>query len=211
MPLPAADWARGESVATVSEPGRIRREDSIVAVSDEIVALFERGGGGAYYGEPVTVLEHGLQAAHFAMADGAEERLVVAALLHDVGHLLNEAPDDIADWQTDARHELVGSAWLARHFGPAVCDPVRLHVPAKRYLCATAASYLNSLSPASVITLNLQGGPMSVEEAAAFRREPCFRDAVRLRLFDDRGKVAGLVTATLDDYRPMIDRVAASG
>jgi [1-hydroxy-2-(trimethylamino)ethyl]phosphonate dioxygenase len=181
-----------------------------VAVSDEIVALFERGGGGAYYGEPVTVLEHGLQAAHFAVADGAGESLVVAALVHDVGHLLNEAPDDIADWHADARHELVGSAWLARHFGPAVCDPVRLHVPAKRYLCATAATYRQSLSPASLITLELQGGPMSDEEAAAFRREPYFRDAVRLRLFDDRGKVAGLATASLDDYRPLLDRLATA-
>lgn len=182
-----------------------------MTISDEIVGLFERAGQGAYYGEPVSVIEHGLQAAHFAVLDGAGESLVVAALLHDIGHLLNAAPDDIADWHEDAHHELVGSRYLARHFGPAVADPVRLHVSAKRYLCATAASYLSSLSPASVITLNLQGGPMSDEEAAAFRREPYFRDAVRLRLFDDRGKVAGLVTATLDDYRPMIERVAASG
>ncbi len=179
-----------------------------MSISDEIVALFERAGHGAYYGEPVSVVEHGLQAAHFAVEDGAGEALVVASLLHDIGHLLNGAPEDIAEWHEDARHEVVGSQWLARHLGPAVCDPVRLHVPAKRYLCATADTYLRALSPASVITLNLQGGPMSDAEAAAFRREPYFRDAVRLRLFDDRGKVAGLVTATLDDYRPMIDRLA---
>ena len=179
-----------------------------MTISDEIVALFERQGHAAYYGEPVSVIEHGLQAAHFAVLDGADEPLVVAALLHDIGHLLNAAPGDIADWHEDAHHELVGSRFLARRFGPAVCDPVRLHVPAKRYLCATAASYLQSLSPASVITLDLQGGPMSDAEAEAFRREPYFRDAVRLRLFDDRGKVAGLATATLDDYRSMIERVA---
>ena len=179
-----------------------------MAISDEIVALFERQGHGAYYGEPVSVIEHALQAAHFAVLDGAGEPLVVAALLHDIGHLLNAAPDDIADWHEDAHHELVGSRYLARRFGRAICDPVRLHVPAKRYLCATAGTYFQSLSPASVITLNLQGGPMSDAEAEAFRREPYFRDAVRLRLFDDRGKVAGLAIAPLDDYRSMIERVA---
>jgi phosphonate degradation associated HDIG domain protein len=180
-----------------------------VSVADEIEALFDARGAGAYFGEPVSVLEHGLQAAHFARLEGAETSLVVAALLHDVGHLLEDVPADVADWHTDARHEEVGAAWLARRFGPEVSDPVRLHVAAKRYLCATAPQYLAKLSPASVLTLGLQGGPMSVAEIAAFRGERHFRDAVRLRLWDDRGKIDALATVGLRAYRGSIESLAA--
>ncbi len=180
-----------------------------MTIADEIFALFDRHGAGAYFGEPVTVVEHCLQAAHFARAEGAGEALIAAALLHDVGHLLEDVPADLADWHTDAHHEDVGSIWLAQRFGPEVTDPVRLHVAAKRFLCATAPSYFGKLSPASVVTLGLQGGAMSETEAHSFRGEPFFRDAVRLRLWDDRGKVAGLETATLADYRELLERVAA--
>jgi phosphonate degradation associated HDIG domain protein len=179
-----------------------------MAVTDDIMDLFAARGRGAYFGEPVSVLEHGLQAAQFAQQEGASSPLVVAALLHDIGHLIDEVPGDIADWHTDAHHEDVGSAWLARRFDAQVTDPVRLHVAAKRYLCATSASYLAKLSPASVVTLGLQGGPMSPEEVGEFRREPCFREAVRLRLWDDRAKVAGLTTPALADYRALIESVA---
>jgi phosphonate degradation associated HDIG domain protein len=179
-----------------------------MSVMDEIEALFATRGTGAYFGEPVSVLGHSLQAAHFAREDGADDALVVAALLHDVGHLINEAPDDIADWHTDAQHELTGSAWLLQRFGARVADPVRLHVAAKRFLCATAPSYFDKLSSASVITLRLQGGPMSDVEVSAFRAEPSFRDAVRLRLWDERGKVAGLETASLSSYRETIEALA---
>lgn len=176
-----------------------------MSICDEIFALFDRRGSGAYFGEAVSMREHALQAAHFARLARAPDELVVAALLHDVGHLVEDVPDDLADWKTDARHEDVGAAWLSRHFGPAVCDPVRLHVPAKRYLCATQPAYLAKLSPASVHTLALQGGPMSPAEVAAFEREPYFRDAVRVRWWDDAGKVAGLATAPLEDYRRLVD------
>ena len=104
---------------------------------------------------------HALQAAYFAQQDGAPAQLVLAALLHDIGHLVQDAPADIADWTVDARHEEIGSRWLARRFGPEIAGPVRLHVPAKRYLCATDPMYLAKLSQASVHTLKLQGGPMS--------------------------------------------------
>src|SRR5208283_5493628 len=135
---------------------------------DAIAALFTRRGGGAYFGEAVTQLEHALQAAHFAAAEQASDELILAALLHDVGHLVADTPDDLADWHTDARHEIIGAAWLAKHFGPEVSDPVRLHVPAKRYLCATDPGYVAKLSEASVVTLKLQGGPMSTPEVAQF-------------------------------------------
>ncbi len=175
---------------------------------DEIQSLFAARGADEYFGEPISILEHALQTAHFARADGAADALVAACLLHDIGHLLDAAPADIADWQADARHERSGSAWLARRFGPEVADPVRLHVAAKRFLCATAPRYLAKLSDASVHTLALQGGPMSPAEAAAFEREAYFRDAVRLRLWDDRGKLPGLATASLPSYRGLIAALA---
>ena len=176
-------------------------------LSAEIAALFARRGAEAYFGEQVSMLEHGLQAAHFASIDGASPSLVVAALLHDVGHLLEAVPDDIADWRQDAQHEAVGSAWLARHFDADVWEPVALHVAAKRYLCATDPAYHAQLSSASVHTLRLQGGPMPAAEVSAFERHGFFREAVRLRRWDDRGKIAGFATQGLDHYLALIEAV----
>jgi len=179
-----------------------------VSLAADILALYAARGAQAYFGERVSMSEHGLQAAHFAQIEGAPEPLVVAALLHDIGHLLESVPDDIVEWTLDARHEEIGARWLARHFDAAVCEPVRLHVPAKRYLCATDAGYFARLSSASVHTLKLQGGPMSPREQAQFEDERFSREAVRLRLWDDQGKVAGLKTAPLEDYAALIERVA---
>ena len=181
-----------------------------MSVINEIAELFSRRGGEAYFGERVSMAEHGLQAAHFAQACGAAPSLIVASLLHDIGHLVDDVPDDLRDWVSDARHEESGSAWLAKYFGPAVCDPVRLHVPAKRYLCATDPAYFSQLSPASVHTLALQGGPMSHAEVAAFEQEPFFRDAVLLRKWDDQGKVAGLVTPSLESFMSLIEPLLVS-
>jgi [1-hydroxy-2-(trimethylamino)ethyl]phosphonate dioxygenase len=175
-----------------------------VKVGDEVLALYGARGAGAYFGERVTMTEHGLQAAWFARNESAPETLIIAALLHDVGHLLEAVPDDLADWTTDARHEEVGARWLARRFGPEISEPVRLHVAAKRYLCATDARYCGQLSDASVHTLKLQGGPMSADETRRFESERYFREAVRVRLWDDQGKVAGLTTPPLEAYLGML-------
>ncbi len=177
-------------------------------LTDEILAVFERRGSEAYFGECVSTTEHSLQAAYFAQAAAAPPGLIVAALLHDIGHLVEEVPSDLADWTEDAHHERVGGRWLARRFRPEVSEPVRLHVPAKRYLLATDAAYFAKLSPASVITLKLQGGPMAAHEVAQFETEPFYRDAVRLRRWDDQGKVAGLETPGLSDYRAFIEALA---
>ncbi len=179
-----------------------------MAVIDEILALYQRRGSGAYFGECVSMTEHGLQAAHFAREAGAGPALIVAALLHDVGHLVEDVAGDLADWTSDAGHERVGGEWLARRFPPQVSEPVRLHVPAKRYLLATDAAYLAQLSPASVVTLKLQGGPMSPREAARFETEPFHRDAVLIRRCDDQGKIAGLRTPRLEDFGSMIEALA---
>jgi phosphonate degradation associated HDIG domain protein len=176
-----------------------------VTIADEIFAIFNSRGSAAYFGEPVSTTEHGLQAAHFGQEAHASASLVLAALLHDIGHLVAPTPDDIKEWKDDAHHERIGSGWLARRFGPEVSEPVRLHVPAKRYLCATRPEYVARLSPASVLTLKLQGGVMSAAEIAAFETEPFFREALLVREWDDRGKIAGLRTPDLESYRRLIE------
>ncbi|MFZ0499918.1 MAG: HD domain-containing protein [Steroidobacteraceae bacterium] len=179
-----------------------------MSVIDEIFSLYAARGAAAYFGEPVSMTEHGLQAAHFAELAGSGEVVVAAALLHDIGHLIATVPDDIAEWTVDARHEATGARWLGERFGPDVAEPVRLHVRAKRYLCTTDPAYFSQLSPASVHTLKLQGGLMSAEEIAAFAAERGCGDAVVVRRCDDRGKVAGLATRRLEDYRELLQSLA---
>jgi [1-hydroxy-2-(trimethylamino)ethyl]phosphonate dioxygenase len=180
-----------------------------MSVADEILAIFHKRGAGAYFGESVSMTEHALQAAYFAQAAAAPPGLILAALLHDIGHLVEDVPSDIADWTADAHHEEVGSRWLARRFGAEVSEPVRLHVPAKRFLLATDAKYFAKLSPASVITLKLQGGPMAAHEVAKFETERYCKEAVHVRQWDDQGKVTGLKTPGLGDYRALIENLAS--
>jgi [1-hydroxy-2-(trimethylamino)ethyl]phosphonate dioxygenase len=177
-------------------------------MTDQLVSIYSSRGAAAYFGEVVTTIEHSLQAAHFARASNAADALVIAALLHDIGHLIEPAPEDFADWRKDARHEVSGSRWLAAYFGPEVCEPVRLHVPAKRYLCATDSSFKAGLSAASIHTLKLQGGPMSGAEIIAFEAEPFHQDAVLLRRWDDQGKIAGLRAPGFLHYRALIERLS---
>jgi phosphonate degradation associated HDIG domain protein len=180
-------------------------------VVDEILQLFATKGHAAYVGEPVSQLEHALQTAHHAEAAGASDALVVAALLHDIGHLVHKLPEDAANHGIDTRHEQLGQAWLARYFGPEVTEPIKLHVPAKRYLCATDPAYIGGLSPASVQSLGLQGGPFDHDEVAEFERNPHYREAVALRRWDDLAKVPRMQVAPLEHYRPRLAAVMRSG
>jgi phosphonate degradation associated HDIG domain protein len=176
-----------------------------MTITQEIQTIFARRGGSAYYGEGVSVTEHALQAARLAQIAAAPAALVVAALLHDIGHLLADVPDDLDEWREDARHEETGGRWLAARFPPTVAEPVRLHVPAKRFLCATDPKYFSKLSPASVLTLELQGGPMTTSEVGRFRAEPYHREAVQVRQWDDEAKVVGLVAPHIADYGAQIE------
>jgi [1-hydroxy-2-(trimethylamino)ethyl]phosphonate dioxygenase len=151
----------------------------------QIRAAFERRGNQGY-GEGVSQLEHAIQCAAFAQRDGASPALIAAAYLHDIGHLLHDLPQDIADSGVDTQHE---SAWLSQYFGPELTEPVRMHVAAKRYLAATEEGYFDLLSDASKLSLQLQGGPMTPAQAAAFEAEPFFADALRLRRWDEEGKI----------------------
>jgi phosphonate degradation associated HDIG domain protein len=178
-----------------------------MTIVDQVMELFATKGHEAYVGEPVSQLEHGLQSAYHAELEGASDELIVAALLHDIGHLIHKLPEDAADHGIDTRHEHLGGAWLKRYCGPEVTEPIRLHVPAKRYLCATDAEYQAQLSPASIQSLVLQGGPFTADEVEAFERNSHFRAAVALRRWDDLAKIPDLDVPPLEHYRPRLERV----
>ena len=172
---------------------------------DEVMQLMRERGGEAYFGEPVSQLEHALQAAWFASQDGSAPELIAAALLHDIGHLLHGLGEDVMDEGLDTRHEDAGYSWVLARFGPGVAEPVRLHVVAKRYLCAVDPEYGASLSPASVQSLALQGGPFTEVQAKEFEQLPGHRDAVRLRRWDDAAKQQGFVVPALEEYRALLE------
>jgi phosphonate degradation associated HDIG domain protein len=178
---------------------------------DEIMVLFVRRGEASYHGEAVSQTEHALQAAELAQREQAPDPLVVAALLHDVGHLLEGQDEDLASREVDGGHEEAGCLWLAAHFGPEVTEPIRLHVAAKRYLCSVLPAYLTGLSPSSRQSLALQGGVMGAEECARFESNPAYRDAVRLRRWDDMAKVPGLKVPGLEHYRDRLEAEARNG
>jgi gamma-butyrobetaine dioxygenase len=173
---------------------------------DEIIRLFETRGQRDYLGEPVSQLEHALQTAQLAAAEGASDALVAAALLHDIGHLLGPE-ENPAERGIDAVHEESGGAWLASRFGPEVTEPVRLHVAAKRYLCAADPAYQAALSPASVHSLQLQGGPFDAEQVRQFEENPYHQGAVRLRRWDDAAKIPGLTVPGVRSYAGTLRRV----
>lgn len=173
---------------------------------DDVLDRYDRWAG-ERYDEEVTQLEHALQVAALARRDGADDALVAAALLHDVGHLLELEQGRGVD-AVDRRHEVTGVDHLADLFGPEVTGPIALHVRAKRYLCAVDPAYRAALSPGSTASLVRQGGPLDEAEAAAFRADPGAEGAVALRRWDDAGKVVGLDVGTLADHRPLLDRLA---
>ncbi|MFD7732700.1 TauD/TfdA family dioxygenase [Kitasatospora phosalacinea] len=177
----------------------LRRE---AAVLDELEALFEGGGSREYLGEAVTMAAHMLQAAALARAAGAPPALVAAALLHDIGHFRGSGLELMAG--TDNRHGESAAARLAPYFPPAVTEPVRLHVAAKRYLCTAEPGYADLLSPASVHTLALQGGPMTPDEAAAFAAHPFGADAVAVRRWDEAAKDLAAATPSFAEFRPLL-------
>ena len=175
---------------------------------ETIARLFARKGHNAYLGERVSQAEHAFQSAHLAEKDGASDALVLAALLHDVGHIIEEEPKDLAQRGIDGCHETAGAAFLEILFGLDVAEPAQLHVDAKRYLCAVEPGYLDALSPASVLSLKLQGGPLAGTELARFEANPHRDDAVRLRRWDDLAKIPGLVVPGMAHYRDRIERLA---
>ena len=173
---------------------------------DTLFSYMEKRGQ-SFYDEVVTQLEHALQCAALAQQHSAGATLITGALLHDIGHIiLDEHSAREAFLDTDLSHEEVGAQYLQPFFPDAVTTPIRLHVPAKRYLCTTDASYHDGLSEASKRSFRLQGGVMSDEEREAFEQIPHFQDALTLRRWDDLAKVKGLETAELETYRDIVQQ-----
>ena len=172
--------------------------------------IFNRRGGEEYLGEPVTMAQHMLQGAHLAAIAGEPEVTIVAALLHDIGHFTSEFGMFSMNDTEDRYHEQAGATVLQPFFPSVVTDCVKHHVSAKRYLCATKPEYFQQLSDASVHSLNLQGGPMSPAEVQIFEQQENLQEIVKVRQFDDNGKVANLKTKSFAEYAPMVQRVVDS-
>lgn len=180
---------------------------NIVAFLEDI---FTRRGDEEYLGEPVTMAEHMLQGATLAEKNGEDENIIVAALLHDIGHFTSEfGTFSMADTE-DKYHEDAGARILEGFFPRLITDCVRYHVDAKRYLCAVQPEYLEQLSEASVHSLMLQGGPMNEKEVAVFEQNPNLNDIVKVRYLDDAGKSADMQTPPFSYFAPMVQRVVDS-
>ncbi len=179
-------------------------KDTIVAF---LADIFERRGGEEYLGEPVTMAQHMLQGASIAEKNGQSEEIIVAALLHDIGHFTSEFGTYSPDDTEDRFHEEAGAKVLEQFFPSVVTDCVRYHVAAKRYLCAAKPAYFERLSEASVHSLQLQGGPMSAQEVAEFEKNPNLDKIIAVRYLDDAGKHADMVTPDFAHFAPMVQRI----
>ena len=176
--------------------------DSIV---DHIEDVFSRRGAESYIGEQVTMSQHMLQTAQCAEQAGANNSQIVAALLHDIGHYKNEIPETSLAKGIDNYHEEAGANFLEDYFPISVVEPIRQHVAAKRYLCAVKSDYLELLSPASIHTLNLQGGPMNKEEVREFEKNDYLEQCVKLRYWDEDAKDPKRVHPAFSYYRPLVE------
>ena len=179
-------------------------------VISEILGAFETCGD-LDYGENISMREHMLQTACLAERDGRDERVIVAALLHDYGHLVCNQPNNIFSEGRDNFHASVGARALENWFDEEIVGAVRLHVDAKRYLCATNPKYIARLSDASITTLEVQGGPMNGEEMLGFREQVGYKMSLIVRVYDDLGKEPKMSRPELKYYVPMLRRCLSAG
>jgi predicted HD phosphohydrolase len=170
-----------------------------------ILDLFARRGAEEYMGEAVSMSQHMEQSAACAVADGAGDEQVIAALLHDIGHFVGDFPIDALENDIDNLHQEAGARFLQPYYPAAVTEPIRLHVAAKKYLCAVDRNYFECLSDASIDSLRVQGGPMSQAEIEIFESNPHYQAAVQTRKYDDDGKVVGLDIQPVESYRDKLE------
>lgn len=186
-----------------AETSKLTSQNIVAFIGD----IFDRCGSEEYLGEPVTMGEHMLQGATIAQQNGQDEEIIVGALLHDIGHFTSEFGTFSMDDIEDRFHEEAGAQVLAEFFPTVITDCVRYHVAAKRYLCATKPEYYNRLSPASVHSLNLQGGAMAPEEVREFEKNPNLKKIIQVRYLDEAGKRADMDTPNFWHFAPMVQRI----
>ena len=180
--------------------------NQVTEILQQIENMLIHNGDDLYGGEAITQTQHALQCAALAEAANASPELIAASFLHDIGHLLEPEFESALQHNEDMVHEELGEAFLEKWFGEAVTQPVKLHVAAKRYLCATNKTYFSKLSPASVHTLKLQGGPMSEEEIKEFETNEHYKDAVRLRVWDDLAKNPDEETSNVQHFMKYVEQ-----
>lgn len=176
--------------------------DSMQTRIDHLFLLLNSKGNEAYHSEPVSQLEHALQSAYYAKYHTDKPNIILAALLHDIGHLIEDETEDLLGHYD---HDRIGAAYPRDlGFGPDITRLVENHVRAKRYLVTTDFDYKNKLSAASKLTLIQQGGPMRVDEVESFESDPDFDDIILIRICDELAKTPGLPVPLLESYSPMI-------
>jgi phosphonate degradation associated HDIG domain protein len=175
--------------------------------AEEIIEIFRLKGGEDYAGEEITQLEHACQAAQLAEQQGFDDEVILAAFLHDLGHLLSDEEEDHMGDFGVKDHEAVGAEFLKeRGFSDKIATLVKSHVEAKRYLCFANKRYFDNLSDASRATLAYQGGPMTEEEARAFEQNPLKTLIIKMRTWDEEAKVTNVPIPSLQVYREMMVR-----
>ncbi len=175
-------------------------------VTNKIIEIFLQQGNKRYGVEPVTQLQHALQSATLANQESGDSQLTVSALLHDIGHIMDDADiSQTLEQNLHDHHEHKAFHWILRNFGSRVADPVRLHVDAKRYLCTVEPDYIRCLSETSVKSFYDQGGPMSFDEKLEFESERYYKEAIRLRRWDDKAKDPNKETMNISFFIPFIE------
>lgn len=179
-------------------------------IVDFIGSIFEKRGDEEYLGEPVTMGQHMLQGATMAEKSREPDEIIIGTLLHDIGHFTSEFGTFSMEDTEDRYHEDAGAAVLEQFFPKIITDCCRHHVAAKRYLCATDPEYFQKLSTASVHSLNLQGGPMSEAELKDFEKNPNLKKILKVRLYDDAGKIPDMITPSFWHFAPLVQKMVDS-
>ena len=179
-------------------------------IVDFIGSIFEKRGDEEYLGEPVTMGQHMLQGATMAEKSREPDEIIIGTLLHDIGHFTSEFGTFSMEDTEDRYHEDAGAAVLEEFFPKVITDCCRHHVAAKRYLCATDPEYFQKLSTASIHSLNLQGGPMSEAELKDFEKNPNLKKILKVRLYDDAGKIPDMITPSFWHFAPLVQKMVDS-
>ena len=174
----------------------------MVNIIDQIIFAFTNNKS-LYIGEELTISEHMIQTAMLAENNKCSSNLICSSLLHDYGHFVVEDPNLLVTNQIDGNHETIWANYLKTFFSNEIIEPILLHVDTKKYLTRDK-KYLNSLSEASKVSLKLQGGVMSDNEAEQFEQNKNYKNAIKLRRFDEGAKKQNIKIKNIEDYKELL-------